>query len=170
MRAMDRHEADRTLQAAATRSPELAAMLAGKHDDPSARYRRLAVIVGVLALGLGLLWAVTASLSRERKSEPALEIDRSVYLPPIETSPAAGGEETSPFAGFAVSVDTDPAGAVVAIAGQERGEAPVLASVTCRHGEKVAIRAEKDGFKPLRRELACRADTLVKVTLRLDPR
>ncbi len=143
-------------------------MLAGRHDDPSQRYKRIAAIVGVAALAAALLWVVTSALPRPKKSEPALEIDRSVYLAPFKTEPTPTGEETSPFAGFAVSVDTDPAGALVAIGGVVRGEAPVLASVTCRDGDKVAIRAAKEGFRTVRRELACRADTLVKLTLRLE--
>jgi hypothetical protein len=166
---MSQHEADRQLQAAASANPELAALLAGKHDDPSLRYRRLAFLVGGVAVLAGLVLAVAwATRPWRRTHEAAIEIDRSQLLAPIKTERGPAGEETSPFTGFAVSIDTDPPGALVSIGGALRGEAPVLASVTCRGAEKVQILAQKPGFRPLRRELACRADTLVKMTLRLE--
>lgn len=152
------------------RSPELAAMLAGRHSDPLARYRRLAGLVGGAAVGVGLLWLVLAWRSPARRpSEPAQEIDDSVYLGPIETQAGEAGEEVAPFAGFALSVDTEPPGALVTIAGVPRGEAPVLASVECRAGDAVEVRAERPGARAARRKVACRADTLVKVTLRVEP-
>ena len=166
---MDPSEARRRLEDAQARSPELAKLLAGKHDDPSRSYRRLIAIVAAAGLGVGGLWfALRARAPAPRPFEPAEEIDRSVYLPPIKTETVAPGEETSPFTGFAVTVDTIPAGALVSIAGKVRGEAPVLASVECRGSEKVEIRAEKAGFRPARRELACRSDTLVKLTLAME--
>jgi hypothetical protein len=166
---MSQHEADRQLQAAASANPELAALLAGKHDDPSRRYRRLASLVGGLALLVGLVLLVAfATRPWRRGHEAAVEIDRSVLLAPIKTERTAPNEETSPFTGFAVSIDTDPPGALVSIGGALRGEAPVLASLSCRGSEKVEILAQKPGWRPLRRELACRADTLVKMTLRLE--
>lgn len=165
---MDPKEADQQLRAAAARSPELADLLAGRHDDPGPRYRRIAAIAAVAAAAIvGLVFAIRA-LPRPHPSEPA-EIDRSVYLAPIKTEAAGHGEETSPFAGFAVSIDTDPPGAVVSIGGVVRGEAPVLSNVACRGSDKVQIRAAKPGFRPVHRELSCRADTLVKVTLHLEP-
>ena len=168
MRGMDPNEADQRLRAAAARSPGLAAMLAGQHEDPTPRYRRIATIAGIGALAAVVLWVALSALPRPKRAEPAEEIDRSVYLPPIKTQPAGHGEETSPFNGFAVSIDTDPPGAIVSIAGAVRGEAPVLSNVGCRESEKVEVRAQKEGFRPVRRELSCRADTLVKLTLRLE--
>jgi hypothetical protein len=165
----DRH-LDRNLQMAAARSPELAAMLAGKHDDPS-RYRRLALLVSGAAVSVGLLWLALSALggSRpgpEKRGEPAQEIDTSHYLAPLRTA-ASGGEEIAPFSGFAVSVDTEPGGGVVTIAGVPRGEAPVLANLDCKPGAKIAIAAEKAGVGSARAETTCRADTLVKLTVRL---
>jgi len=167
---MPQHEADRQLKAAASVSPQLAALLAGRHEDHSGRFRRLGFLIGGLALAVVILVAVTwVTKPSRRHHEPAVEIDRSQLLAPIKTERSASGEETSPFSGFAVSVETDPPGAVVSIAGALRGEAPVFASVACRGAERVEIRAEKAGFRAARRELACRADTLVKMTLRLEP-
>jgi hypothetical protein len=166
---MSQHDTDRQLQAAASANPALAALLAGKHDDPSSRYRRLGGLVAGLAAAVGLFAAVTwATRPSRRPHEPALEIDRTQLLAPIKTERTATGEETSPFAGFAVSIDTDPPAALVSIGGALRGEAPVLASVTCRGSEKVEVLAQKPGFRPARRELACRTDTLVKLTLELE--
>jgi hypothetical protein len=157
----------------ATRSAEAAAMLAGKHDDPSARYRRLALLVAGGAAGIGLLWLAASSGMAPRSgapakpSEPAEEIDTSHYLSPLKTAAAGPGEETAPFSGFAISVETDPPGAIVTIAGVPRGEAPVLANMECKPGARLEIRAEKAGFPPVRRETTCRADALLKLTLRL---
>jgi hypothetical protein len=167
----DRHH-DRTLHQAAARSPELAAMLASKHDDPSQRYRRLALLVSGAAVSLGLLWIALSALpgasrpAPEKRGEPAEEIDTSHYLSPLKTA-ASGGEEVAPFSGFAVSVDTDPPGGIVTIGGVPRGEAPVLANLECKPGAKVAIAAEKAGFRSARAETTCRTDTLVKLTVRL---
>ncbi len=162
-------DAERKLLQASARSPELADMLAGRHEDPSARYRRIAILAGGGAVAFVVLWFAVASLrgsvASRRPHEPAEEIDNSHYLSPIKTAAAGPGEETAPFTGFAISVDTEPAGALVTIAGVPRGEAPVLANVDCRPGTKLAIQAEKAGFPPVRRETACRADTLVKLTV-----
>jgi hypothetical protein len=164
-------ETDRKLTEAAARSPALAAMLAGRHDDPSARYRRLAALIAVAAVVIGVLGAALAWLPGRapsaRPSEPAEEIDTSHYLRPLETAAAGPGEEVAPFSGFAVSVETEPPGGLVTIAGVPRGEAPVLANLECKPGAKLEIRAEKEGFVPARVETACRADSLVKLTIRL---
>jgi hypothetical protein len=166
MPGMDPNEADQRLRAA-VRSPELASMIAGQHEDPSPRYRRIAVFAGLGVLGIVVLAFALSALPRPKRVEPA-EIDRSVYLHPIKTEAAGHGEETAPFTGFAVTIDTDPPGALVSIAGVVRGEAPVLANVGCRGSEKVEVRAAKEGFRPMRRELSCRSDTLVKLMLRLE--
>jgi hypothetical protein len=169
---MGRSELDPRLEALTTKSPELAAVLAGKHHDPSSRYRRLAILVGSGAVAIGLLWFATASRlpggRSERASEPAQEIDSSHYLSPIKTVAAGPGEETAPFSGFAVSVETEPPGALVQIRGVPRGEAPVLANLDCRGNDRIEIRAEKKGFRAARQEIACREDTLVKLLLRLS--
>lgn len=168
---MGESDLDRKLAEAAGRSPELAAMLAGKHDDPSARYKRLFVVVIGLAAVVGGVWLAVSTLGggggKPKAQEPAQEIDTSRYLAPIKTEAGAAGEEVADFQGFAVSVDTEPPGAVVSIRGVVRGEAPVFASVDCRPGEKVEIRAQRAGLAPVRRETVCRKDTLVKLTLRL---
>jgi hypothetical protein len=172
MRGMDRNDAEQQLQDAARSSPALAAMVAGVHDDPGPRYRRIAAFVAAAALGVGALLAATSLLAPKRAPkpvhEPASEIDHSEYLLPIKAQPTTRGEETAPFTGFALSVETDPPGAVVSVGGAVRGEAPVLANVDCRRGEKLEIRAEKAGFRAARREVGCRADTLLKLTLHLE--
>jgi hypothetical protein len=90
-------------------------------------------------------------------------------LAPLQTAAdPRTGEETAPFSGFAVSVDTVPAGALVTIDGVERGEAPVLAGIECSPGERVEIGARRRGLPPARAATTCRADTLVKLTVRLS--
>jgi hypothetical protein len=166
----DRHH-DRNLRTAMARSPELSAALTGEHDDPSPRYRRLALLVSGVGVSVGLLWLALSVLPggsrRPARHEPAEEIDTSHYLAPLRTAAVAGGEETAPFSGFAISVDTEPAGAIVTIAGVPRGEAPVLANLDCRPGARIAVSAEKAGAGAARVETTCRADTLVKLTVRL---
>jgi hypothetical protein len=165
---MDPDPQDRRLEEAMRRSPELAAMLSRPRGDPSRLWLRLVGLLGAAALVVLVGWLALKGLGRWRREEPATEIDNSVYLPPIKTEKAPNGEETSPFTGFAVTVDTEPPGATISIGGKLRGEAPVLASIECRGTEKVAVVARKEGFRPTTRELACRADTLVKLTLRLE--
>ncbi len=163
--------ADPKLREAARNSPELASLLGGVHRDPGPRYRRIAAIAAAAAVGVVALWYAGSALrARRPASEPAAEIDQSVYLLPIKTEQVAQGEETSPFQGFAVSVDTVPAGGVISIGGVVRGEAPVLANLECRGAEKLEVRADKAGFRPVRRQVGCRTDTLVKLTLTLDAR
>jgi hypothetical protein len=163
---------DRRLQDAAARSPEVAAMLAGEHRDPSDRHRRLVVLLAGAAVAVGLLWLSVSFMgprrgAPEKPREPAEAIDDSHYLGPLKTQAVAPGEETAPFTGFAVSVETDPAGGIVSIGGVPRGEAPVLANVDCKPGARLEIRAEKAGFPPARRVTTCRADALLKLTIRL---
>jgi hypothetical protein len=147
--------------------------MAPSEIDPSQRYRRLVLLVGGGALAIGLLWLAASATPGARTAaparphEPAQEIDTSHYLAPLKTEAAGRDEEIAPFSGFAISVDTEPPGALVSIAGVPRGEAPVIAGVACSPGAKLEVRAEKAGFPPGRVATTCRADTLVKLTVRL---
>jgi hypothetical protein len=140
-------------------------------DAAAPRYRWAVLLALGLAVGIGGAFAAARLLrpSRaERPSEPAQAIDTDEYLAPLAGGVDPGsGEQVAPFSGFAVSVETEPEDALVTVAGVERGEAPVLAGVDCRPGAKVAIRVEKPGFRPARSTTVCRADTLVKLTVRL---
>jgi hypothetical protein len=133
-------------------------------------YIRIAVFVGIAALAVaGLYWAGTRLAPRRPPPyEAPTQIDYSEYIHPPKTERTASGEETAAFSGFALSVDSDPPGAVISVAGKVRGEAPVLADVPCSRDAVVEVRAEKAGFKPARHEVRCRADTLVKLTLSLQ--
>lgn len=90
----------------------------------------------------------------------------TVLTPPEAHRDQRTGEEVAPFSGFAISVDTVPTGALVTVDGVARGEAPVLAGVDCPPGREIEIRADGDAGRAVAR-VACRADALVKVTLRL---
>jgi hypothetical protein len=142
-------------------------------DETSGRYRRLGLLVAGGAVAIGLSWLALSAFPGARGGapakphEPAEAIDDSHYLSPIKTAAAGPGEEIAPFSGFAVEVETDPPGGLVSIGGVPRGEAPVLANVDCNPGARLEVRAEKAGFPPARRETACRADTLLKLTIRL---
>jgi hypothetical protein len=174
MPGMDRREIDQALadlpdreRVPPTPAPEVnvSALLRLGEDAAARPWLRLALVVALAAIAVG---AGVALWPRKPPQREIPEMDFSTYLPPIKTEKTASGEETSPFTGFAVSIETDPAGAVVSIGGVVRGEAPVLANVSCRAGEPVEVRAERQGFAPARRQVACRADTLVKLTLRLE--
>jgi hypothetical protein len=135
------------------------------------RYRSLVVLLLASAAGLGALWyAAGGRFGGGGRNEPpeSFDTDRYLYAPTTAADPSTG-EEVAPFTGFAVSVDTDPADGIVTIAGVPRGEAPVLAGVECAPGAKVKIRAEKAGFRPADATTTCRADSLVKLTVRLSP-
>lgn len=170
---MPQDRIDPRLEEAAARSPRLAAMLAGMKGGPAPSYRRLVALVVGAAAAVALLWVSASSLASrrtpERPHEPAEEIDNAHYLHPLKTAQVGPDEETAPFSGFAISVESDPPGAIVTIAGVPRGEAPVLANVDCTPGAKLVVSAEKAGFRPARAETACRTDTIVKLTVRLAP-
>jgi hypothetical protein len=147
---------------------DVAAALATDREPLRGRYQRLAVVFVALAAGVGGAWFAASRLRAPKPAhEAAEEIDRSHWLAPIKTA-AEGDEEVAPFAGFAISVETDPAGALVSIAGVPRGEAPVLAGVECTAGKPVEIRAEKRGFPVVVTNTTCRSDALVKLVLRLS--
>jgi hypothetical protein len=78
------------------------------------------------------------------------------------------GDLTSPFQGFGISVDSRPAGAHVLVDGGEMGETPLVASVDCEAGHEVEVRVEKAGYRAQRRAVRCRADTLVRLDVRLE--
>lgn len=122
----------------------------------------LAVAVGVLAL-----------VGRWRPSSPPheqAELDTAEYLRPLEVAAdPRTGEQLAPFTGFAIEVDTEPPEALVFVAGEERGESPVLAGVTCAPGERIPIRVEKAGFRTAHEVTRCRKDALVKLEVRLAP-
>jgi hypothetical protein len=132
------------------------------------RYR-WAVLLGLgLLVGIGGAYLAARKLSPQRAppSEPAEAVDTDAYLAPIEFEPGTG-EAVAPFSGFAVSIETEPADALVTVGGVERGEAPVLAGVECRPGAKVPIEVAKPGFRRARATTLCRSDALVKLTVRL---
>lgn len=162
----DQGEADRRLARAVLASPDVARIFAGGRERRLSP-RRAAVVVAAAVAGVLLVWAAI-SWRRTPRHETA-ELDTSDYLAPLDTAAdPSTGEATAPFAGFAVSVESDPPGAIVTVAGVPRGEAPVLAGVDCRPGRRIEIRAEKAGFAAARSATRCRKDTLVKLTLRLS--
>jgi hypothetical protein len=132
----------------------------------SGRAARVAFLVAAaLVVGGVLAWALWPGTTVVDASAGA----GGRALAPLDTAPdPRTGEQTAAFAGFAVSVETVPAGALVAIDGVERGEAPVLAGLDCSPGDRVEITARKRGHAPARVATACRADTLVKLTVRLS--
>jgi PEGA domain-containing protein len=136
-------------------------------------YRWTVLLALGLAAGLSVAWVAARALRRgpaEPPREPPEAIDTDRYIRPIETELEPGtGEQVAPFSGFAVSIETEPGDALVTVGGVERGESPVLAGVECTPGAKVPIRVAKPGFRPARASTVCRADALVKLTIRLTP-
>lgn len=170
---------ERRLAEAAARSPELAAMLAaGRVGRRPRRPSRAALALAGVAAG-AIVAALTAGLTGKRGPEPVTPPPAvapapeapsppGTLIPPLETArDAATGEEVAPFSGFALSVDTEPPGAVVAVDGAVRGESPVFVGLACTPGAPISVRAEKPGLPPREARTACRADTLVKLRIRL---
>ncbi len=141
----------------------LAAALAPRRGTASVWIGALAAAAIVIAL---VLWGI-APRSRSLESVEAAADPGRVLEPIRPRADAQTGEQVAPFSGFAVSVDTDPSGAVISVAGIPRGEAPVLAGVECEPGTRIAIAAEKKGFPIARTWTSCRRDALVKLTVRL---
>jgi hypothetical protein len=85
--------------------------------------------------------------------------------------PAVPGKETTaPFQGFGLSLESEPDGASVTVDGRALGETPLLAGLRCEPGALVRIRVARAPFPPRDLTTLCRADTLVKLRVRLTPR
>jgi hypothetical protein len=131
---------------------------------------RPAVSIGIVAALLVAGGSALCVARRPRDPAVAGSVPGGQVLAPLAPARDAGtGEEVAPFSGFAVSVETDPPGAVVTVAGIRRGESPAFAGVTCEPGEGVLVRAEMKRRAPAEVETTCRADALVKLRLRLAP-
>jgi hypothetical protein len=125
----------------------------------------------LLLLGLAVAIGAAYVVVRGRaKPETTRELADGELLAPIHArADPATGEETAPFQGFAVSVETEPAGALVSVAGVPKGESPAFAGVDCVPSQDVEVAIERRGFQPARRTTRCRANTLVKLSIRLQP-
>ncbi len=115
-----------------------------------------------------------AQLEAAREAEEALAKARAGWaqtqtFAPRDPVTGPGGERTTPFEGFGLSVTTTPPGAVLAVNGREVGETPVLASVACRPGEPVALALSRRGAAPERRTVRCLADALLHLEVALPP-
>jgi hypothetical protein len=166
----DQGEAEKRLARTATASPELAKIFAAAGAERRSSPRLVVLALASAAIGVLVVWAAFSWVSSRRAPHETAELDTADYLEPLKTgADPSTGEETAHFAGFAVSVESEPPGAIVTVAGVPRGEAPVIAGVDCRPGRRVAVRAEKAGFAPAKVATTCRKDTLVKLTVRLSP-
>ena len=92
--------------------------------------------------------------------------DATTYAP-RDAAPTPDGERVAPFQGFGLSIDSTPPGARVRVAGREVGATPIVASVDCAPGRAVEVVVEKQGFRPARRTVRCRADALLELTVPL---
>jgi hypothetical protein len=82
---------------------------------------------------------------------------------------APGAEQTAPFQGFGLSLESDPEGATVAVDGRVLGETPLLTGLTCTPGAILRLRVSREPLPVRELTTACRADTLVKLRVRLGP-
>ncbi|HET8540777.1 MAG TPA: hypothetical protein VFL83_12980 [Anaeromyxobacter sp.] len=155
----------REVEAAA--SPFLVAPDAEPEPAPAPRRSGLPVGLGAAAAGAIVIALVLWGLSPRSTNVERAGVEGDVLDPIQPRADVRTGEQVAPFSGFAVSVDTDPPGAVVSIAGVRRGEAPVLAGVDCAAGDRVEIAAQKRGYPVARTATTCRTDALVKLTVRL---
>jgi hypothetical protein len=161
-----------TAEASPRREPEAAAspfLVSPEDPAPAPRRSALPAALGALAAAAVVIALVVWLVSpRSTAVTLAGAGEKGRVLEPLKSrSDARTGEQVAPFSGFAVSVDTEPAGAMVSIGGVPRGEAPVLANLDCSAGDPVEIEAEKAGFQVARTATTCRNDALVKLTVRL---
>ena len=82
---------------------------------------------------------------------------------------AATGERVRPFQGFAVEVETAPAGARIEVNGVAVGDSPILATIRCEPGERLSVRATA-GRTEGRASTRCRKDAVVTMRLALTAR
>jgi hypothetical protein len=108
--------------------------------------------------------AAQVELGRAQKGWQAVTV-----IMPRAGTPGADGQEVLPFDGFALSVESEPDGATVAVDGRPFGETPVMSSVTCAPGAELKVRVEKAPLAAREIAVRCREKALVKVTARLAP-
>lgn len=89
-------------------------------------------------------------------------------IAPRKTPGDETGNVTLPFQGFGLSVESEPAGALVHAGDRELGETPLVAGVDCAPGSEVKVRLQKPPLPGRDLTVRCRADTLVKLSVRLD--
>ena len=89
------------------------------------------------------------------------------FMAPREGKATARGERVVPFQGFGLSVDSTPSGASVAVDGKVLGVTPLLTSLPCRPGDQIAVEVTLKPNRSGRRQIRCRADELVSVTIPL---
>ncbi len=150
--------------------PAASPFLVGPDDPgppPARRRGGLPVGVGAAAAAAIVVALVLWGIAPRSASVKGAAGKGSVLEPIQPRADAQTGERVAPFSGFAVSVETDPPGAVVSVAGVPRGEAPVLAGIDCAPGDPVEISAQKKGFALAQTATTCRRDALVKLTVRL---
>ncbi len=135
---------------------------------PPPRRSAVPIAVGAVAAAAIVVGVVVWGLAPRSSSVTLAGGDKGRVLDPLQPrADTQTGEQVAPFSGFAISVDTEPAGALVSVDGVPRGEAPVLAGLECSPGDRVEIAAEKRGFPVTRTWTTCRRDALVKLTIRL---
>jgi hypothetical protein len=113
-----------------------------------------------------------AELEAARAAEEELAKARSgwrkvEFMAPREGKAAARGERVVPFQGFGLSIDSTPSGASVAVDGKVLGLTPLLTSLPCRPGDQIAVEVTLRPNRSGRRQIRCRADELVSVTIPL---
>jgi PEGA domain len=92
----------------------------------------------------------------------------AAVLAPHEERTDASGQPVRWFQGFGISVESTPGGARVLVNGQDLGETPLVASVSCSPGDPVEIELRKPRFAAQRRTTTCRVDALVGVAVALE--
>jgi hypothetical protein len=89
------------------------------------------------------------------------------FMAPRAEPVEPNGERVVPFEGFGLSLDSTPPGAKVTIDGRVLGVTPLVTSLTCRPGDAIAIEVSLQPHGTQRRQVRCRADALVSLTIPL---
>jgi hypothetical protein len=90
-----------------------------------------------------------------------------IIAPGVPVAP--GAEQTAPFQGFGLSLESEPEGATVTVDGRVLGETPLLTGLPCTPGALLRLRVSRDPLPAREVTTTCRADTLVKLRVRLGP-
>jgi len=109
--------------------------------------------------------ATTSSIEAARLQQRNLE-SAEMYAP-RGAKTTASGERLAPFQGFGLSIGTTPLGARVLVDGNDVGESPIVTTVDCEPGQDVEVVVEKRGFRSERRNVRCRVDALLELSVAL---
>ncbi|MEZ4270071.1 MAG: PEGA domain-containing protein [Myxococcota bacterium] len=104
---------------------------------------------------------LNASLSEHRVASESADIITDVFQEPAQV--VDRGERHR----LTLMVDTEPSGSTIFIDGEDRGPSPMMLSLDCYKGDKIAVRIERRGYRLWQRQVTCDAGTTVRIKPKL---